>query len=609
MLFSPSHTPGEKKFIIYTTAAVLFVIAFFPAFMWLIKPERSFLLPYPFNTDDHMVYAAWMRQAAEGRILFENRFTLDPQPGLTFSAFFLVLGWISVLVGTSMTALAVQLALSAVVILFLSRLVARIFSNTLERNLSLIFALFGAGFGFINFSNFGNVVEPARQNWFNRLALYRLPTDQWQPEGFVFPSLLTNALFAWALALMLLIFLSVLRLKIGWKGAAVGALAFALLANTHTYDVVTVALVLVGLVAAEFAVRNLTKEWLLRAGVIALGVIPAAVWLIYVLRVDPVFAARAETPTWSPNFRGFVFGYLPLMVLAAVEIVASSDRAARIRVGAGVAVYVVLVSVLWQLSLSHVLFVSFLNWSGFATALLVTYVAVALSATGNSTRNLLVAWAFVGTIAVYLPEAFQRKLAMGLSIPWAILAAGGAIRLANPLRQARLPALAGLTAVCVATSAFWIKRQLNYVASNVTSTTVQSIFWPGDVRKIIDKLSSESRNATFIAPPGVPNALEGGGFGVPAVPDLNPVLVGMAGARAYAGHWSETPDYNRRRAQVSQLYFGREATAELVAEFCRENGIRYVVVPERYRNQMAYTLDSVADKVVAGEDYSLYRIR
>ena len=43
----------------------------------------------------------------------------------------------------------------------------------------------------------------------------------------------------------------------------------------------------------------------------------------------------------------------------------------------------------------------------------------------------------------------------------------------------------------------------------------------------------------------------------PALADLNPIASGLTGVYTYAGHWSETPDYNKRRTLLGKLYFGK----------------------------------------------------
>ena len=83
------HAREIRKFgkILALAAAALAALPVLLGF--LAKPEGQTYLPFHLSLDDHMVYAAWMRQAMDGHSLFDNRFTTDAQPGLTFHLLFL----------------------------------------------------------------------------------------------------------------------------------------------------------------------------------------------------------------------------------------------------------------------------------------------------------------------------------------------------------------------------------------------------------------------------------------------------------------------------------------------------------------------------------------
>src|SRR5205085_1151545 len=93
-----------------------------------------------------------------------------------------------------------------------------------------------------------------------------------------------------------------------------------LLMNIHSYDVLLVTLCLVGFVATLLGAKMATKEWFLRAVLIGLGTLPFALYFVYVLKNDPVFQARAETLTFSPNFRQIFAGYVLLIIPALVAL-------------------------------------------------------------------------------------------------------------------------------------------------------------------------------------------------------------------------------------------------------------------------------------------------
>src|SRR5690242_14703306 len=94
---------SERSFV-RILAIVAATIAALPTFAnWLLRQSGTTYLGVQYNVDDHMVYAAWMRQAMDGRFLFDNRFTTDQQPGLTVHLYFLILGWIAKLLGIALT--------------------------------------------------------------------------------------------------------------------------------------------------------------------------------------------------------------------------------------------------------------------------------------------------------------------------------------------------------------------------------------------------------------------------------------------------------------------------------------------------------------------------
>ena len=86
-------------------------------------------LGYQYNTDDHMVYSAWMRQAMDGRFFFDNRFTLDAQPGLTVHVYFFVLGLIAKFLGIATTVTIARALLSGLFVWLAGGLKNRVVSD------------------------------------------------------------------------------------------------------------------------------------------------------------------------------------------------------------------------------------------------------------------------------------------------------------------------------------------------------------------------------------------------------------------------------------------------------------------------------------------------
>ena len=602
-----------------------------PRFTWLIAivagllaslpillasgPVGSQYLGYVYNTDDHMVYAAWIRQATEGRVLFDNRFAVEAQPGLTFHLYFLLLGWLAKAIGIVGATTVARIGFGVLAILLLARIIDRLEWTVHAKKLALTLATFGSGIGFLVWHNFGVAIVRDAPGPLKDLMLSRLPTDVWQPEGYFFSSILTNGLFTVSLCLILFVFDCVIRAEDSWKPVVPGAVAFAVLMNIHSYDALLVALVLVGLLVMMWARDRASIQWILRCASIGAGAILPALWFLYVLKNDPVFQARAATETYSPNFRTVLFGYLPLVLLAVPML--RETKLKRRRAVRGAIIFGVAIATLFVLAAGHQegYFLSTIQWVILA---LVTVGVLYHLAGDDPVRNLVIAWALMGLAAIYFPALFQRKLSMGLALPWAILAAGGVgVLLAKQDRSARNLASALVIVLISATSVRWLFREFELQKSNVSNTTVHPAFLSPDSQKIIERIAAEPGRKVVLALPGVASPAADASTGqavpdtflTPLIPDLNPILSGYAGAYTYAGHWSETPDYNKRRAEATRIYTQNSSYDDKRRQL-QEMGIQWLVAPEpsAFPELMFVDLSPVGEKVYEGTQFSLIKL-
>jgi arabinosyltransferase C len=135
--------------------------------------------------------------------------------------------------------------------------------------------------------------------------------------------------------------------------------------------------------------------------------------------------------------------------------------------------------------------------------------------------------------------------------------------------------------------------------------------------KIMAYLNGLSGRRVLIAPPGVPSPAfsektqEDGVNLTPAVPDLNPVASGLTGVYTYAGHWSETPDYPKRRAVLQRIYYADGGTPEQRRDLVKSIGANYAIalVPSAAPVDGLPDLRSLGDVVVNGSKYVLVRVR
>jgi len=588
------------------------VLTFVPSGFGLLTASiGSTFVGNPFAFDDHMVYAAWMRQGMEGRLLMDNRFAVEAQPGLTVHLYFFLLGLIAKLVGVAWSSALAQAAFTFAFVWLVYGLIRRVTQDIFIIKVAMGLVCFGGGLGYLVWHTYGREIV-AGASPLKGLMGGRLPVDVWQPEAFVFPSMLTNGLFMVSLCLILAVFNAVLDARENWNAAGVGAACLAVLMNIHSYDVLLIGLVMVAFVGGLAATKVLTGPWLLRGGVIALGALPPALWFLHVLKQDEVFRARAATETYSATFNQLFWGFAPLFVLGIVGLYSipkedgATPRLRQAAMGAGAFLLALLLA---SGKDPGAYWLSMGPW----VAVYAVAVAVALGGAGkNPALNLILAWALVGLVAPYFPQLFQRKLLMGLSIPWAILAAYGLAALVRPLEDRGTRNLVTVLAIVVVcgSSMRWVERQFSLIRRNVSNTTVHAPYISSDVSRIVDYLNGIPGRKVVLAIPGVPNPVPNtpDAFNTPYIPDLNPVISGLSGAYSYAGHWSETPDYLKKRDRALMLFLP-DTPMEVRRRILEESGADYVVapIPEAFPDLADVT--SLGQVVLDGTQFRLIRVR
>ncbi len=611
----PALRAAERRFAALLALACVLVAALPTAYAFLATPAGLRYTGFQTNVDDHMVYAAWTWQAAHGAILFDNRFAVDPQPGLTFHLYFLLIGQLARVVGVVAAMTIGRLLFTGLFVLLLARLVRRLRPSSYGAKLALTAAIVAGGLGFLPL--------------FWRRFGAEGPIDVWQPEGFASPSMLTNGLFMVSLCLIVTVFLCVLRARRGGpRPVVLGALAMAALMNVHSYDALLVGLVLLGFLASSLATRTMTLVWAGRATLIVLGALPPALWFLHVLRLDPVFAARAATETFSPNFRQVFLGLLPPIALGLVGIyrrlpASRPEKGApdeRVREIAGVALAGVTLLTLLLMAAGHQPNSYFLNPVGWFAAFAAMVGAAALLAGASPARNLIVSWALIGTVAIYFPGLFQRKLTMGLAIPWGILAALAVESLIHDRERSARNLVTALSLIVLGGSAVqWTFREIGYATANVASTARHPVYLGPDVQRILAYLQHGTGRQVAIAMPGAPHPVDDAEgrpipdfFVTPSLPDVAPFLSGLAGVYTFDGHWSETPDYSARAGQSTRFFLAEpvghtlplsdDERRALIAQW----GLDYAVAPV---GEAFVHPESLGEVVVPGSQFALVRLR
>jgi hypothetical protein len=397
--------------------------------VWWFTPLDAVFPGLLYNSDDHGVYFAWMRQAESGRLLFRNLFTTEPQRGVYFHLYFLLLGWLARLPGIEIP-IAYHLGrvlFGTVTLVLVYRLATLFTADIFTRRCMFWVTALSGGLGWTV--------------WRDRASV-TLPVDVWQPEALTFASLYTNGLFCVSLALMLGVVICLLVAETrGPRWAVAAGLCGLLLGNVHSYDVIhltaawTAYLLLRWIVGNRFPARELRLALLA-----ALVASPSVAYMAWLYLAEPVFKARADTATWSPAPHLYLIGYGLLVPLA---------------IQGGV--------LLWRDGPPGV-----------------------KDPGGHPLRTLLpMGWAAAGILIAYAPFAFQRKMVMGEHLPLGLLA-GIAVACLSRRAAGRLsrPRLAGaiaalITVLLSVSSILYVVRDVRVAFTDgVTSTGTHPVYWP-----------------------------------------------------------------------------------------------------------------------------------
>ncbi len=391
-------------------------------FMWFIG-----------NNLDQNSYMAWIKQGAEGRILFEDKFTTEPQSGLFFFPFFLILGLISRLTGAAPLFVyhGARVLLAFVLLLSAWNFSGRFIKDQNQRLFFLIILSVSSGFGWL-FQD--KVSLNPETNPFTLTA-----ADMWITETITFTTMLTKPLFTVSVISMLGIFSGMLNaFESGKTKYAVFAGAAGLfLALTHPYDMVTVygvlALLCIFMYFGPGGKKTLPRTLLLFSLFFFLT-IPAMLYEYLFFTLDPVFKEWGKANlTVSPNPYSYVIGF-GLAGLAAI------------------------------------------------------YYSVKKGFKPEPEERLLFAWALAFIMLTYFPFKFQRRLVLGVHIPLCLLAVKALYSHALPALKKAIPALkkqiilAAFVILAVPTNIIFIIDDLKDTAAfpenyNIREADYQALRW------------------------------------------------------------------------------------------------------------------------------------
>ncbi len=344
--------------------AIIIVLLSSLPYIWgyFITPSGYSFTGLTHNIDDGAVYLSWMRQAADGHFFQRNLFSSEPQPARQFNLLFLAMGWCAAIGHLPLIVIfhLFRIVLGIALILCLWQFSKLFLFDEASRRVFIPLVGLSAGIGWM----FPNASAPTG------------PVDIWQPEAITFLSIYLNPLFLAGLLLMVgaLYWLELARRESRPRYAAYAGLHLLLLGNVHTYDVLTVACVWLGLLIFQFISKQSRSELFRTVKLSALAAIiaaPSTAYQFWVYAGDPIYRARANTPISSPSLASYILGYGLVLIGAIAATVWIFKKCKQYK----------------------------------------------------PTVSLPIVWSVVGFAIPYIPIAQQRKLVMGLHIPLCILCA------------------------------------------------------------------------------------------------------------------------------------------------------------------------------------------
>lgn len=436
---------------------------------WLAPPGYHFL-GLTHNIDDGAVYLSWLRQVSDGQILFHNLFTSEPTPAGQLNILFLLMGTMAA-AGVPLVIVfhVFRVVLGMGLILVIWQFSKLFLSDSGARRILIPLVGLSAGIGWLIPSG----------------AMPNAPVDTWQPEAITFLSIYLNPLFLAGLILMIgsLYFLMLASQSGQLRHAVCAGVSMFMLANIHTYDILTVASVwAVSLLALTVKERRLPVRTLVLSFIAGVIAVPPIIYQLYLYHIDPIFRARANSPAPSPAFWFLVAGY-GLVLLGAVVGAVLVARVGR------------------KADVEHPL----------------------------RNPHLLIVWSIVGFVLPYVPFAQQRKLVMGLHIPLCTLCAFALCAVAARLpRSVSRLAIVAFVLFTAGSNAAFLAKDISLLGAGRTATSYVPYISSSELEAM--SFLARDRDSKIVYAP-------------PTFALFTPALTGR---RVYYGHWSETPDYTEK---------------------------------------------------------------
>ncbi len=327
----------------------------------LLAPAGTTFAGFLLNPIDGFSYLAKMRQGLDGGWSFRLPYAPEPGAGAFLFPYYLLLGHLARLLGADLLVVLHAARTLAAVVMFLAiyRFLEEFIADRAARWFAYAMCLVGAGWGWLG------------------IPFEFIASDLSIPETTPFLSAYANAHFPLATACLLIAGVGVLGGQAGrprWIVASLVAgavltlvLPFVLL---PAVAVLVIGIVVIAMQERRAGAASSIPRRLVSLGAFLAGSAPWAIYDVWLLWTRPDLSAwNAQNQTPSPAFGAYLLGFAPLLLLAAIALVANREQ--------------------------------------------------------RRVVCLLLAWVLVQSTLLYSPLALQRRLSLGLFVPLTALAALG----------------------------------------------------------------------------------------------------------------------------------------------------------------------------------------
>ncbi len=433
-----------------------------------------------YDSQDYAVHLATMEAGRHGEWAYRFRFTTEPHNAVYFKLFYIVLGHFSKWLGLDST-FTYQLArwmLGFIALLILDRLMRQIFPELFWARAAFLLAALGSGLGWL-------------QLIFNWTSTRITPIDFWLLDDYVFFSLSVFPHYAFVtigMCLALSLWLDFLKSP-AWIKVAGIAFTSTLVQFVNPIAFATVDVSLFG--AALFVwwnMKRIRREDVLALTALAISQIPLLTYNYLVLSKDPVWSQfTGQNQTLSPPPDYYLWGF----------------------------------ALFWPFAIAGIV------------------VAVR---TKSSPLGAAVLWITSAFVLAYAPVYIQRRFLQNITIPLAILATTGLMKIFE-LSSARSSGLKRWRFSVVVLFVFLASissLELALGQGVFLQTHPERLYYPASIDEAVDWFRNHAQYNDFVL----------------AAEQTSQVLAQNAGVRAYFGHEMETLDFRTKQLNVQAFFQG-----------------------------------------------------